>query len=66
MVLEYACPVWHPGLNKKQTSYIERIQKRCLKLIYPEHSYSDALQMSGLEIGNQTRKSHRKTFPRNP
>ena len=48
-VLEYACPVWHPGLTQKQTSDIERVQKRCLKLIYPHLSYSDALEISGLE-----------------
>ena len=34
-VLEYACQVWHPGLTKKQSSDIERVQKRCLRLIYP-------------------------------
>ena len=48
-ILEYACPVWHPGLTAKQTKDIERVQKRCLKLIYPTLSYSEALLLSGLE-----------------
>ena len=48
-ILEYACPVWHPGLSKKQETDIERVQKRCLKLIYPLLSYSEALQVTGLE-----------------
>ena len=47
-VLEYACPVWHPGLTQKQSNEIEKVQKRCLKLIYPELSYDDSLAKSGL------------------
>ena len=47
-VLEYACPVWHPGLTQKQSDEIEKIQKRCLKLIYPNLSYNHALATSGL------------------
>jgi hypothetical protein len=31
--LEYACPVWHPGLTKDQCSKIESIQKRAVKII---------------------------------
>ena len=30
-VLEYVCPVWHPGLTKKLPKDIECIQKRSLK-----------------------------------
>ena len=43
-VLEYACPVWHPGFSKD----IERVQKRCLRIIFPQLSYSEALDKSGL------------------
>jgi hypothetical protein len=32
-ILEYACPVWHPGLTKAQSEDLERVQKRCLKII---------------------------------
>ena len=48
-VLEYACPVWHPGLTKLQTNDIERVQRRCLKFIFPTLSYAEALSTSGLE-----------------
>ena len=48
-VLEYACPVWHPGLTKTQSDDLERVQRRCLKLIYPSNSYNEALSISGLE-----------------
>jgi hypothetical protein len=48
-VLEYCAPVWHCGLTQSQTDEIESVQKRVLKLIYPELNYSDALFVSGLE-----------------
>jgi hypothetical protein len=48
-ILEYCCEVWHPGLSGQQSRDIERIQKRCLRIIYPEHSYSEALSLCGLE-----------------
>ena len=48
-VLEYACPVWHPGLTVKQSDEIERVQRRCLKLIFPASTYDEALIKSGLE-----------------
>jgi len=47
-VLEYACPVWHPGLSKAQSNEIERVQKRCLRIIYPSLTYIQALSISGL------------------
>ena len=46
--MEYACAVWHPGLSTKLSKDIERVQKRCLKVIYPTLSYSEALEESGL------------------
>ena len=48
-VVEYACPVWHCGITKKQANDLESVQRRCLKIIYPELSYADALFVSGLE-----------------
>jgi len=39
-VLEYACPVWHPGLTQKKLSKdIERVQKHCLKLLFHMQSH---------------------------
>jgi len=54
-VLEYACPVWHPGLSKAQANGIERVQKRCLRIIYPERTYTEALLISGLDISQSRR-----------
>ncbi len=48
-VLEYAMPVWHVGLSKAQSCDIERVQKRCLRIIFPLLSYKEALHISGLE-----------------
>jgi len=43
-----ACPVC-PGLTKKLSKDIERVQKRCLKLLHPSISYPEALIKSGLD-----------------
>ena len=32
-ILEYAVPVWHPGLTRKQSSEIEAVQKTSFKII---------------------------------
>ncbi|KAK8402866.1 hypothetical protein O3P69_000869 [Scylla paramamosain] len=32
-VLEYACPVWHPGLTTAQRTTLERVQKRVCRVI---------------------------------
>ena len=49
-VLEYCCPVWHYGLTQSQSAEIEAVQRRALKLIFPELSYREALFISGLEM----------------
>ena len=36
-------------LRKKQSNDVESVQRRCLKILYPELSYADALFVSGLE-----------------
>jgi len=41
--------VWHPGLSKAQANEIERVPKRCFKIMYPEHTYTEALLISGLD-----------------
>ena len=43
-ILEFAAPVWHSGLTKKQTSDIESIQKLAFKIILGKSfsNYSDA------------------------
>ena len=47
-LLEYACPVWHPGLTKLQSNFIKGIQRRTLCIILPTLSYSEALDISRL------------------
>ena len=49
-ILEYACPVWHCGLTKGQSEEIEGVQRRCMRILFPELSYSDSLQITGLEL----------------
>ena len=39
-ILEYAVPVWHPGLTRKQSSEIEAVQKTSFKIILRQR-YSD-------------------------
>ena len=48
-VLEYCSPVWHCGLSSGQSTEIESVQKRVLKIIFPDLSYNNALLKSGLE-----------------
>ena len=48
-VLEYASPVWHCGLTQTQSVDIEKVQRRCLKIIFPVLSYKEALKISGFE-----------------
>jgi len=47
-VLEYACPAWHNSLNTEQSSRIESVQKRAIKIIYGHGDYSDICVKQGL------------------
>ena len=55
-VLEYCCQVWHPGLSVQETRDIENVQKRCLRIIFPNTDYITALQLSGLQRLSQRRE----------
>ena len=50
-VLEYAAPLWHPGLTQKQVDQVENIQKRvCKHILGREYtSYPDSLAELELE-----------------
>ena len=62
-VLEYACPVWHPGLTKAQSDIIEGIQRRSLRIIYPSLSYQEALTTCNLQtLGERREEICRKLF----
>jgi len=41
-VLEYAAEVWHGGLSKELSEKIEHIQKRAVRMIFPDLDYDDA------------------------
>jgi hypothetical protein len=45
-ILEYYCPVWHPGLPVYLSDNIESIQKRAFRILFPNNSYSQALKFS--------------------
>ena len=47
-VLEYACPVCHTSPPMHLSDNIETIQKRCLRTIFPGHSYDEARSISNL------------------
>ena len=49
-ILEYSSNVYHSMINKSQSNELEKIQKRCLKIIYGyELDYDSLLEKSGLE-----------------
>ena len=47
-VLEYASPVFHRSLPNYISEGLERIQRRAFRIIYPDLSYSVALETVGL------------------
>ena len=47
-VLEYASPVFHRYLPNYISEDLERIQRRALRIIYPDLSYRVALETAGL------------------
>ena len=47
-VLEYACPVFHNALPQYLSNSLERLQKRALRIIYPDLSYAEALVAAGI------------------
>jgi hypothetical protein len=56
-VLEYASPVWHPGLTQEQSDDIENIQVRACKIAFPMLAYEAALN----ECDEPTLKDRRFT-----
>ena len=47
-ILEYACQVFHCNLPLYLSEEIERIQRRALRMIFPDCSYSEGLVKAGL------------------
>ena len=61
-VLEYASPVWHFSLTQSLSDQIEHIQKRALKIAFPEDSYSTSLEMANLPTLYQRREHQCQTL----
>ena len=47
-LLEYACPVWHSSLTCTLNNQLEGIQRRALRIIYPQMSYKDSITQFNL------------------
>lgn len=54
--LEYACPVFHRALPEYLSDDLERIQRRALRIISPDLSYSKALETHGLQTLRERRE----------
>ena len=61
-VLEYACEVWHPGLTRGQSSKLESIQKRAMRMIFPSVQYLEALDAVHLPTLAARREEACRTF----
>ena len=42
-ILEYGAEIWNGSLTQEQKKSIERIQKRVLRIIYPNLDYDQAI-----------------------
>ena len=56
-VLEYACPVFHHSLPQYLSNEMERLQKRVLRLIQPDLSYTEALVALDITLLYERRKA---------
>lgn len=46
--LEYSCQLFHRSLPKYLSEEIERIQRRAMRIIFPDLKYSEALVKAGI------------------
>ena len=58
-ILEFAAVVWHPGLTKKNTAQIERVQKSAFAIILGQNyiSYENALCILNMETLSNRREA---------
>ena len=47
-ILEYSCEVWHHSLPQYLGDQIERIQRRALRIIFPDCCYDIAMHRAGV------------------
>ena len=55
-VVEYACPVWHTNLRGYLSDGIEVVQKRALRTMHPDLSYSEAMEKSKVQTLSDRRE----------
>jgi len=56
-VLEYACPVWHPGLTVAHSDLLESVQKRAIRIIHPDANYRTSLIVAGIDTLDERREA---------
>ena len=61
-VLEYAAPVCHTSLSQEQSERLESVQKRVLRVVYPDLSYRGALSLTGMQTLHQRREDTAREF----
>jgi hypothetical protein len=54
-ILEYGSEIWNGGLTQEQKKSIERIQKRVLRIIYPNLDYDQAITETKLQTLEERR-----------
>ena len=53
--LEYACPVWAPGLTQSDTKELKRVQKSAFAIIFGCQDYKHTLQKHNLKTLEERR-----------
>ena len=65
-ILEFSCEVWHNSLAQYLSDEIESIQRRALRIIFPDLKYENALVRAGGGVTVPAEKDHlRETFRSN-
>ena len=60
--MEYACPAWHTNITRAHSLLLESIQKKSLKIVFPESDYTSALDCSKLPTLHDRREDLCRTF----
>lgn len=61
-VLEYACPAWHSSLTAAQTKALESLQRRAMKIIFPDKDYSLSLIFASVDTLESRREQLTERF----
>ena len=61
-LLEYACQVWHTGLTVSDSDRLEGIQKRAMKIAFPELPYEWALTRANINTLHSRREDLSRRF----